>query len=66
MNGVSAIGEEHCPFALVSIPGLALCIGAIDEQEIAAFIAERDGHPARADHIYLTNGASEGDKPIEL
>lgn len=31
------------------------------EQEIAAFITERDGHPARADRIYLTNGASEGD-----
>ncbi|CAN0240631.1 unnamed protein product, partial [Laminaria digitata] len=29
-------------------------------EEIAAFIAERDGHPARADRIYLTNGASEG------
>lgn len=30
------------------------------DQEIAEFIAERDGHPARADRIYLTNGASEG------
>nr|AIT69915.1 alanine transaminase [Undaria pinnatifida] len=29
-------------------------------EEIAAFITERDGHPARADRIYLTNGASEG------
>nr|AIT69914.1 alanine transaminase [Punctaria latifolia] len=29
-------------------------------EEIAEFIAERDGHPARADRIYLTNGASEG------
>ncbi|CAM9298888.1 unnamed protein product [Ectocarpus sp. 12 AP-2014] len=29
-------------------------------EEIAAFIAERDGHPAHADRIYLTNGASEG------
>nr|AIT69931.1 alanine transaminase [Sargassum thunbergii] len=29
-------------------------------EEIAAFIAERDGHPAYVDRIYLTNGASEG------
>ncbi|CAM9111062.1 unnamed protein product [Discosporangium mesarthrocarpum] len=29
-------------------------------EEIAAFIEERDGHPAYPDRIFLTNGASEG------
>ncbi|KAG5192302.1 alanine transaminase [Tribonema minus] len=31
-------------------------------EEVAAFIAQRDGHPARADRVFLTNGASEGVK----
>nr|AIT69923.1 alanine transaminase [Dictyopteris undulata] len=29
-------------------------------EEVAAYITERDGHPAYADRIFLTNGASEG------
>ena len=36
------------------------------DQEIAEFIAERDGHPARADRIYLTNGASEGKHEVPI
>ncbi|CAN0070932.1 unnamed protein product [Ascophyllum nodosum] len=34
-------------------------ISAVRE-EIASFISTRDGYPAHADRIYLTNGASEG------
>ena len=30
------------------------------QNEIKEFIENRDGHEANADHIYLTNGASEG------
>lgn len=29
-------------------------------EEVAEFITERDGYPASADQIFLTNGASEG------
>lgn len=36
------------------------------DQEIAEFIAKRDGHPARADRIYLTNGASEGEHGLKV
>ena len=32
--------------------------------EVAAFIAERDGHPADADAIFLTDGASTGAKNV--
>lgn len=45
-------------------PDYLLCLDVI--QEIAEFIAERDGHPAQADRIYLTNGASEGKVSLAL
>lgn len=46
------------------LPHCLLCPDVI--QEIAEFIAERDGHPAQADRIYLTNGASEGKGGLSL
>ena len=48
--------------ALTDLMELALLFrdALMSDQEIAEFIAERDGYPARADRIYLTNGASEG------
>jgi aspartate/methionine/tyrosine aminotransferase len=33
-------------------------------ENVARFIAERDGHPADAEHIFLTDGASDGIKRI--
>lgn len=66
----NSLGREGFYFQLPLIrsqvkPRLPIvCCGPDVIQEIAEFIAERDGHPAQADRIYLTNGASEGRWPV--
>ena len=41
-----------------SLPRVSQCV----REEVAAFLAARDGHPADPEQIFLTDGASSGVK----